>query len=215
MPGEYKDHYQTLGLAPGATAAQIKKSWRKLVLDLHPDKTGNDPALAIRFREIQQAYEVLSDPLQKIQFLQERWLRKAQGQTTHSDVVDLASWVKECLVIEKKATTQDPERIDQPRLQAQIEELIADQKMATMRSYADPEALITGARLLLQAAYGLSFKQWQAVAKQLAKIEPNHHGWQLEIKKAEQQKKRDKDWERYRLLAVLLLTLLLTLLIAS
>jgi molecular chaperone DnaJ len=215
LPGEYKDHYQTLGLDPGATAEQIKKSWRKLALDLHPDKTGNDPVLAIRFREIKQAYEVLSDPLQKIQFLQERWLRKAHGQTTTSKVIDLAGWIKECLALEKKVMTQDPERIDLVQLQSQIEHLVTRDNIASLQAFAHPEALTTGARLLLQAASILPIAQLQVTADLLATIEPLDQQWQSAIKKLLNQKKKEASWDRYRLIAVILITLLLTLLIAS
>lgn len=52
------NHYAVLGVDRDATDAQIKKAWRKLLLKHHPDKGGD----AAKFREIQEAYEVLSDP---------------------------------------------------------------------------------------------------------------------------------------------------------
>lgn len=59
---EMLDHYATLNLPHGATFEQIKKSYRKLAKELHPDATGNDPEKSARFAAVAEAYETLSDP---------------------------------------------------------------------------------------------------------------------------------------------------------
>jgi molecular chaperone DnaJ len=55
------DYYATLGLDKGATDAEIKKAFRKLAQQWHPD-VNTDPAAQARFKEINEAYQVLSDP---------------------------------------------------------------------------------------------------------------------------------------------------------
>lgn len=57
-----KDLYELLGLPRGASQDDIRKAHRKLVLKYHPDANPEDPLADERFKEIQQAYEVLSDP---------------------------------------------------------------------------------------------------------------------------------------------------------
>ena len=185
------------------------------MLELHPDKTGNDPALSVRFTALQQAYEVLSDPLKKIQFLQERWLRKAQGQATTTDTIDLAGWIKDCVAQDRKTSTQDADRIDQQDLQLKIEELVNPDKIALLRSFAHPEALLTGARLLLKAATVLSFDRFQKITDSLIKIEPADRQWQREIQQGLLRKKREHNWNRYRVVLLVILSILLCLLIAS
>jgi molecular chaperone DnaJ len=59
------DHYKTLGLGKNATPEEIKKAYRKLAIQYHPDKTGNDPLLEGKFKEINEAYEILSDSKKK------------------------------------------------------------------------------------------------------------------------------------------------------
>ena len=58
---EYKDYYQTLGVDKTASAADIKKSYRKLARKYHPDMNPGNKASEEKFKEINEAYEVLSD----------------------------------------------------------------------------------------------------------------------------------------------------------
>jgi DnaJ-class molecular chaperone len=55
------DYYQTLGLARGASADEIQKAYRKLARKYHPDLNPDDKAAQKKFKEVQQAYDVLSD----------------------------------------------------------------------------------------------------------------------------------------------------------
>ena len=62
---DYKDYYQALGIEKTATAEQIKKAYRKLARQHHPDVNPNDPDAERRFKEINEAHEVLSDPAKR------------------------------------------------------------------------------------------------------------------------------------------------------
>ncbi len=60
-----KDYYEILGLKKGASEADIKKAYRKLALQYHPDRNKGDKVAEGKFKEVTKAYEVLSDPQKK------------------------------------------------------------------------------------------------------------------------------------------------------
>ncbi len=65
---EFKDYYKILNIADSANQEDIKKSYRKLALELHPDHNPSDPTSEDKFKEVTEAYGVLSDPKKKQEY---------------------------------------------------------------------------------------------------------------------------------------------------
>lgn len=63
-----RDHYEVLGVGKGATPEEIKAAFRKAAQQHHPDKNPGDPSAAVRFKEINAAYQVLSDPQRRTMY---------------------------------------------------------------------------------------------------------------------------------------------------
>lgn len=62
------DYYKVLGVEKGASAEEIKKAFRKLAVKYHPDRNPGDKAAEDKFKELNEAYAVLSDPQKKEQY---------------------------------------------------------------------------------------------------------------------------------------------------
>ena len=63
-----RDYYEILGIAKGASAEEIKKAYRKVAMQFHPDRNPGDKAAEEKFKEAAEAYEVLSDADKRAQY---------------------------------------------------------------------------------------------------------------------------------------------------
>src|SRR5207248_1119774 len=62
MPVQFRDYYETLGVSKTATEEEIRSAFRKLARKYHPDVAKDKKAAEEKFKEINEAYEVLGDP---------------------------------------------------------------------------------------------------------------------------------------------------------
>ena len=74
-----KDYYAILGVDKSADGEAIKKQYRKLARELHPDKTKGDKTLEERFKAVSEAYDILSDDKKRAEYDQARTLFQQGG----------------------------------------------------------------------------------------------------------------------------------------
>ena len=77
-----KDFYKILGLGKSASGDEIKKKYRSLARELHPDKTKGDSALEERFKAVSEAYDILSDGKKRAEYDQAREMFERGGMRT-------------------------------------------------------------------------------------------------------------------------------------
>src|SRR5580704_6885394 len=81
MTGEYKDYYKVLGVGKTADEKEIKTAYRKLARKYHPDVNQTDKNAEAKFKELQEAYEVLSDTTKRAKYDQygDQWKAFSQA----------------------------------------------------------------------------------------------------------------------------------------
>ena len=91
---EFKDYYATLGVSKTATEKEIKQTYRKLARKHHPDVNPGDRAAEARFKDINEAYEVLGDPAKRKKYdeLGANWRAYEQGQQAGAGPFGAGDW---------------------------------------------------------------------------------------------------------------------------
>lgn len=81
---DYKDYYKVLGVSKTASQDEIKKAFRKLAMKYHPDKNSGDKTSEAKFKEVNEAHEVIGDPEKRRKYdeLGSNWNAYQQGGQT-------------------------------------------------------------------------------------------------------------------------------------
>lgn len=107
-----KDYYQILGIEPSATLPEIKKAYRQLAHQYHPDKNASDPYATAQFAEIKQAYEVLTNPMKKQYYLEQRWYEQSMGRKKAQPIIRPESVLKQAIEFDRHVSRLDVHRMN-------------------------------------------------------------------------------------------------------
>lgn len=204
-----KNYYAILQIEPSASIAEIKKAYRRLALQYHPDKNNNDSYSSAQFAEIKEAYEVLTDPVKKEYYLQQRWYNQSMGYQKTQDIVTPVSLLKRSLELEKYVSKLDVFRMDREKLRDYLLEMLSDDTIDKIKAFNEYSTIKSVIIILLKTIHPLSAEMADPVINQLIKLADKNEADILLIKNhASNTQKRDK-FEKYKPFVILFFTLLI------
>ncbi len=207
-----KDYYATLRIPQGADASSIKKAFRTLAMEYHPDKRGENAENDHYFREIKEAYGVLSDPQLREEYHYQRWLEKSMGHqldTLIHPVEILQLFIK----AEQYIATTDGFRTDKMILFNQVIKLFSQARLEAILSENNPAMEATTLQMAIRMSAHLNLEGCMFMADHFKKILEKHPHETKAWEKLLTKKKREQRMEQLKVPLVLVLTLLICLLI--
>lgn len=165
-----KDYYRILEIESSATQTEIKKAFRKLAHQYHPDKNQHDPYATAQFAEVKEAYEVLTNPAKKEYYLQQRWYTQSAGKRKTQDIITPVTVLKQLLELDKFVFTLDVHRMDKQGLADYISHILSGNIIAQLHPFNEPHINKEIIMVALRAMEPLKLKQVKSIATRLFKL---------------------------------------------
>lgn len=208
-----KDYYGILEVETSATLPEIKKAYRRLALQFHPDTKQDDPYATARFTEIKEAYEVLTNPAKKEYYLQQRWYDQSLGKRKKQDIITPVTVLKQALELEKYISTLDVFRMDKEGLQQYMLGLLTDNNIEQLKQFNEPETTREIIHAMIRAMQPLPNLFTKDIVVQLFKLAEGDTLARGQIERFVQHAEKKSRREKYSLIIIIAVTVILCLLI--
>src|ERR1700712_4643976 len=206
---QLKDYYTTLKVPPAASMLQIKKSFRQLALKYHPDKNPGNALAEATFKEIQEAYEILSDTLKREEYNYKRWYNRSIQETFVTEALTPESILHECIRLNNYMNTVNALRVDFDGLSYHIRQLLSDKNIGILQQFNDEAINAKIVAKIFQPASVLPYQYVETIINKLLLIAGSNEILIKQIQIFAGEQKQKNIWYRYRAVFVVVITLLI------
>lgn len=203
-----KDYYQILGIKPSAPAEEIKRVYRKLALKYHPDKNYDDKIAEAVFKEINEAYEVLSDANKRNGYNQKRY-GNFGGHNKTKLPVTVFDILQQSVELGKLVAKMDPFRLNQDALLFKLELLLSDYNINILRHEHNEAVNKKIIEQILISSKPLKYLYAKQTAMLLIEAAASDNESILNINAFIKKKRWQHVWNSYKIPAAILITILL------
>lgn len=208
-----KDYYKILEITPSATLADIKKSFRRLALLYHPDKNFGSNLYEAKFKEIKEAYEILSDVRQRREYNSRRHGQYQSEKKKTYRQPDPRAILDRTIAFRKKITALDPERMNKRAVYHHLQHLLAIQNILILKHSNEQEINKRFIDEIISCSRFLPFPQVEKICLQLTELAGTDNEIYRKIYHFSRQSRLQTYWNKYKLLIAVIVALMLCLLI--
>ncbi len=206
----FKDYYKILEVTPAATQADIKKSYRRLALKYHPDKNFGNTLYEARFKEILEAYHILSDVKKRQDYNYQRndnshsySRRKTYAPATPQSILN------HTINLRKKVSGVDPDRMNKVALYHQIQQLLSNFNIHILQENNDSKLNKHIIEEILFCSRYLSFVHVEKICFQLTALAGSDNLLYQRIYKFSKDNRIKSYWNKYKILAAIIIAILI------
>jgi curved DNA-binding protein CbpA len=203
-----KNYYRILEVEHSASTEEIKKAYRKLALKHHPDKNDGDPLAELRFKEIHEAYHILSDLHRRSAYNQKRWYNRHTSRQKEIEALSPQELLVKSAELVNYLNKLPVHHVNRKALSQYVLYLLSEptlQQPDFQSANSIIEMVIT---TLLPVTHRVEGKEAIEIISRLKRMKPGealNHCLDKRLKASRMQ----ANWEKYQHLLLLLLSIIL------
>jgi hypothetical protein len=206
---QVKDYYKILELPTTASLSEIKKSFRRLAQQYHPDKNDGSNMAAAHFHEIQEAYKTLSDPKKREAYHYQRWYVRSTGKRFASAPLTPTHILQECRLLQQYVASMNIFHLRYDAVSLHVRELLNKNAMGMLLEQKNEAVNREIIQSILTSVQPLPRKFFIPIADLLLQLAGDDVSARSLIEQALTNKKQGHIWDKYKWVLMLVITALI------
>lgn len=203
-----KDYYRLLGVKSNATNDEIKKSYRRLALKYHPDKNPNDALAEATFKEIAEAYDILSNPKKREDYHYRRFYTYNYKYREEPPITP-QSILNDAMKLQALVAKANPFRVNRDALLFQLEQILSEDNLQLLQDENKPFVNGQIVEALLASCKPLHYMHVEIIVDNLLMLANGNAYLENKITYFLKEHRRSDKWRRYKIFAAVIAAILL------